>query len=73
VAQAVVGALPAHLIAGALLLLASRFIGGKGIHLSLDFETYCILGLFTVGVCVAASLLSVVRAMRVEPAEVFKG
>lgn len=73
VAQALVGAFPAHLIAGGLLLIAGRYIGGKGIHLSLDLQTYCLLGLGTVGVCVAASMLSVLRVMRVEPAEVFKG
>jgi putative ABC transport system permease protein len=73
VSQAVVGALPAHLIAGALLYFAQSMIGGKGIHLSIDLRTYFILGLFTVGVCVAASMLSVLRVMRVEPAEVFKG
>jgi putative ABC transport system permease protein len=73
VAQAIIGALPAHVIAGVFLLIAQRTIEGKGIHLSIDFHTYCILGLFTVGVCVAASLLSVLRVMRVEPAEVFKG
>jgi len=73
VAQALVGALPAHLIAGGLLLIAQRYIGGKGIHLSLDFPTYCLLGLGTIGVCVAASMLSVWRVLRVEPAEVFKG
>ena len=71
-AQALIGALPAHLIAGVLLLFAQRHIGGKGIHLSMDLRTYCFLGLGTVGVCIAASLLSVWRAMRVEPAEVFK-
>jgi len=73
VAQALVGALPAHLIAGGFLLIAQRYIGGKGIHLSLSFPTYCLLGLGTVGVCIAASMLSVWRVMRVEPAEVFKG
>ncbi|MFH0939418.1 MAG: ABC transporter permease [Planctomycetota bacterium] len=73
VAQAVAWALPAHLIAGGLLMIAKRFIGGKGVHLSLDFHTYCILGVFTVGVCVVSSMLSVIRAMHVEPVEVFKG
>ena len=68
-----IGALPAHIIAGGLLLVAARFIGGAGIHLSLDFHTYCVLGLFTVGVCVVASMLSVLKVMRLEPAEVFKG
>lgn len=73
VSQAIVGALPAHVIAGGLLMIAQRFIGGKGIHLSIDFEKYCWLGFFTVLVCVAASMLSVWRVMRVEPAEVFRG
>jgi putative ABC transport system permease protein len=73
VSQAVVGALPAHLIAGGLLIAAARFIGGKGIHLSIDLHTYCVLGVFTVGVCVVASMLSVLKVMRLEPAEVFKG
>jgi len=73
VAQALVGALPAHLIAGGFLLIAQHYIGGKGIHLSLSFPTYCLLGLGTIGVCVAASMLSVWRVMQVEPAEVFKG
>ena len=73
VSQAIVGALPAHVLAGGLLLIAQRFIGGKGIHLSIDFQTYLYLGFGTVGVCVAASMLSVWRVMRVEPAEVFRG
>jgi len=72
ISQAVVGALPAHIIAGGFLYTAQRFIGGV-IHLSLDFRTYCVLGLFTVGVCVAASMLSVYKVLRLEPAEVFKG
>ncbi len=73
VAQAVMGALPAHLIAGGLLLIAEHCIGGVGIHLSLNFKTYCVLGVFTVGVCILASILSVIKVMRLEPAEVFKG
>lgn len=73
VAQALIGALPAHLIAGVLVLIARHYIGGVGIHLSLSFRTYCLLGLGTIGVCVAASMLSVWRVMKVEPAEVFKG
>jgi putative ABC transport system permease protein len=73
VAQGVVGALPAHLLAGGLLLLAGHFIGGKGIHLSIDLAQYCWLGVATVMVCILASLLSVWRVMSVEPAEVFKG
>lgn len=73
VAQAVVGALPAHLLAGGLVLVAQHYIGDKGISLSLGLPTYCFLALGTVGVCVAASMLSVWRVMRVEPAEVFKG
>jgi ABC-type lipoprotein release transport system permease subunit len=39
----------------------------------MNFDTYWLLGLGTIGVCVAASMLSVWRIMRVEPAEVFKG
>ena len=73
VSQAVVGALPAHLIAGGLLLAVQQTIGGKGIHLSIDFKTYCFLAIFTVGICITASMLSVFKVMRVEPAEVFKG
>jgi putative ABC transport system permease protein len=73
IAQAMVGAMPAHVIAGGLLLIAGNFIGGKGIHLSIDFHTYCLLGVGTILVCVAASMLSVWRVMRVEPAEVFRG
>ena len=73
IAQAVVGAIPAHLLAGGLLLIAQRCIESKNIHLSINLHTYCILGFFTVGVCVAAAMLSVLRVMRVEPAEVFKG
>ncbi|HEY3320982.1 MAG TPA: ABC transporter permease [Planctomycetota bacterium] len=73
VAQAVAGALPAHLIGGAMVYVASRFIGGKGVHLSFSLNTYCWLALLTVFVCVAASMLSVWRVMRIEPAEVFKG
>ncbi len=73
VSQAVAGAMPAHLIAGGLLYVAGKFIGGKGIHLSIDLNTYLWLGFFTVLVCVAASMLSVWRVMKVEPAEVFKG
>lgn len=73
VSQAVVGALPAHVLAGGLLLFAQRFIGGKGIHLSITMNDYLWLGFFTVVVCVLASMLSVHRVMRLEPAEVFKG
>ncbi|HYF52388.1 MAG TPA: FtsX-like permease family protein [Planctomycetota bacterium] len=73
VSQAIVGALPAHCIAGGLLLIAGQYIGGKGIHLSIDFNTYMFLGFMTVLVCIAASMLSVWRVTRVEPAEVFKG
>lgn len=73
VSQALVGALPAHLFAGVMVLIARRYIGGKGIHLSMNLDTYWLLGLGTIGVCVAASMLSVWRIMRVEPAEVFKG
>jgi putative ABC transport system permease protein len=73
VSQAVLGALPAHVIAGGLVMIAQRFIGGKGIHLSLTLEMYCFLGFMTVVVCIAASMLSVWRVTRVEPAEVFKG
>ncbi|HYG75095.1 MAG TPA: ABC transporter permease [Planctomycetota bacterium] len=73
ISQAVVGALPAHVIAGGLLLVAQRFIGGKGIHLSVTVNDYMWLGFFTVVVCVMASMLSVHRVMRLEPAEVFKG
>ncbi len=73
VSQAVVGALPAHCIAGGLLFIAGKYIGGKGIHLSIDFNQYMFLGGMTVLVCIAASMLSVWRVTRVEPAEVFKG
>jgi putative ABC transport system permease protein len=73
VAQAISWALPAHAIAGGLLWAAMSTIEGKGIHPSLDLRTYLLLGLMTVCVCVLASLLSVVRVMRVEPADVFKG
>jgi putative ABC transport system permease protein len=72
-AQAVSWALPGHLAGGALLWLAMATISGKGIRPALDLHTYLWLGLLTVGVCVTASLLSVVRVMRVEPADVFKG
>lgn len=72
VAQAVVGALPAHIIAGGLALIAQGLIGGI-IRLSLDLNTYCVMGFFTVGVCVVASMLSVAKVMSLEPAEVFKG
>jgi putative ABC transport system permease protein len=71
--QALIGAIPAHIIAGGLVLVAGRFIDGAGIHLSMSLNTYCLLGLFTVCVCGFASLLSVFKVMRVEPAEVFKG
>lgn len=73
VSQAIAWALPAHLIAGGLLLIAMQNIKGIGIHLAVDTRTYMILGAGTVVVCVAASILSVVRVMRVEPADVFKG
>jgi putative ABC transport system permease protein len=73
VSQAVLGAVPAHFIAGGLLMVAQRFIGGKGVHLALDMNTYWILGFLTVLVCIAASMLSVWRVTCVEPAEVFKG
>lgn len=73
VAQAVAWAIPAHLIAGGLLLVAMKNIGGIGIQISLNAETYGILGFFTVFVCILSSLLSVLRVMSVEPADVFKG
>lgn len=73
VSQAVAWALPAHLLAGALLLIAMANIEGKGIHLSIEPVTYGWLGLGTVIICVLASILSVWRVMRVEPADVFKG
>jgi len=73
ISQAIVGAVPAHCIAGGLLIVAGRYIGGKGIHLSIDFNTYMFLGFMTVLVCIAASMLSVWRVTRLEPAEVFKG
>jgi putative ABC transport system permease protein len=73
ISQAMVGALPAHVLAGGLLLIARNFIGGKGIHLSIDFNTYMMLGLGTIVVCIAASMLSVWKVMKLEPAEVFKG
>ena len=72
-AQAVAGAIPAHIIAGGLLWIASQTIGGMGIHLSINFNQYCMGVFLTIGVCVFASLLSVRKVMRVEPAEVFKG
>lgn len=73
VSQAVAWALPAHLIAGGLLWIAMHSIEGKGIHLSIEPVTYGWLGLGTVVICVMASILSVWRVMRVEPADVFKG
>lgn len=73
VAQAVAGAIPAHIIAGGLLWIASQTIGGKGIHLSITFNQYCLGVLLTIGVCVFASLLSVRKVRSLEPAEVFKG
>jgi len=73
VSQAILGAVPAHFIAGGLLMVAQRFIGGKGVHLALDMNTYWMLGFLTVLVCIAASMLSVWRVTCVEPAEVFKG
>ena len=73
IAQAVAGAVPAHILAGGMLWIAGRTIGGKGIHLSIDFNQYCYAVLITVLVCVLASMLSVVKVMSVEPAEVFKG
>jgi putative ABC transport system permease protein len=73
VAQAISWALPAHVLAGGLLWVAMRSISGMGVHPSLDLRTYLLLGLMTVSVCVLASLLSVLRVMRVEPADVFKG
>ncbi|MCZ7647098.1 MAG: ABC transporter permease [Planctomycetota bacterium] len=72
-AQAVTWALPAHLLAGVLLWVAMQKIQGKGIHLSLDAGTYAWLGLGTIVVCMAASILSVLRIMKVQPADVFKG
>ncbi len=73
VAQAVAGALPAHLIAGGLLWIAAQTIGGKGIHLSINFNQYCYAVVLTVGICVLASLLSVKKVLSLEPAAVFKG
>ena len=72
-AQAVAGAIPAHIIAGVFLWVAGQFIGGAGIHLSIDFNEYCWALFLTILVCVLASLLSVWKVMSVEPAEVFKG
>lgn len=72
VAQAISWALPAHAIAGGLLWVSMQVISGKGLRPSLDFHSYLVLGLLTVCVCVLASLLSVVRVMRLEPADVFK-
>ena len=72
-AQAVAGAVPAHIIAGGFLWIAAQKIGGAGIHLSISFNQYCAAVLLTIGVCVAASMLSVWKVMSVEPAEVFKG
>ncbi len=73
VAQAVAGAIPAHIIAGGLLWIAGQTIGGMGIHLSFDFTQYCYAVFVTILVCVMASMLSVWKVMSVEPAEVFKG
>ena len=73
VAQAIAWALPAHLIAGVLIWIAMRNIEGKGIQLSLGPSTWGMLGIGTVVICVLASILSVWRVMRVEPADVFKG
>ena len=73
IAQAVAGAVPAHIFAGGMLWIAGRTIGGAGIHLSINFNQYCQALVLTVAVCVFASLLSVVKVMSVEPAEVFKG
>lgn len=72
-AQAVAGAVPAHIIAGGFLWIAAQKIGGAGIHLSISFNQYCSAVVLTIGVCVAASMLSVWKVMSVEPAEVFKG
>ena len=71
--QAVSWALPAHAVAGGFLYLAMQLIQGKGIHPSIDMHTYLFAGVLTVCVCVLASLLSVMRVMKVEPADVFKG
>ena len=73
VAQAVAGALPAHVIAGGFLWIASQTIGGMGIHLSFTFNQYCWSLILTVAVCVMASMLSVWKVLGLEPAEVFKG
>ena len=72
-AQAVAGAVPAHILAGGLLWIAGQCIGGAGIHLSINFNEYCSAVVLTITVCVLASLLSVWKVMSVEPAEVFKG
>lgn len=71
--QAVSWALPAHVVAGGLLWIAMQLIEGKGIHPSVDLRTYLFAGVLTVCVCVLASMLSVMRVMKVEPADVFKG
>lgn len=73
VAQAVAGAVPAHLIAGVLLYIASQTIGGMGIHLSFNLQQYCYAVVFTILVCVAASMMSVKKVLSLEPALVFKG
>jgi putative ABC transport system permease protein len=72
-AQALIGAFPAHLLAGAMLLPARHFISGRGIHIAVDLQTYLLLGICTVLVCLAASMLSVWRILRVDPADVFRG
>ena len=61
------------IIAGGFLWFAGKTIGGKGIHLSINFNQYCYAVVFTVGVCVLASMLSVWKVLSLEPAEVFKG
>lgn len=71
--QAISWALPAHVVAGGFLWIAMQTIEGKGIHPSIDMNTYLLAGVLTVCVCVLSSLLSVMRVMQVEPADVFKG
>ena len=72
-AQALAWAIPAHLIAGGLLLLAMTQIEGKGIHLAVDARMYAILGGATIAICMSASMLSVIRVLSVQPSDVFKG
>jgi len=71
-AQAVAGAIPAHIIAGLYLWIASQTIAAWASSLDFIQSILCRCGC-DVLVCVLASFVVVRKVMSVEPAAVFKG